>query len=267
LARWGRRDTLVKAFEAEITRFLADDGSVSTLIEKHLPRFVDLLIRHLIAELLAKFVDPRFREWRDGEIETISNLSDKIKADWKNWLHENAGKAFVASTSNEWWAEMAGEIRELLDPICRQYDIPLGSLDVHFPFTPESFSELELEFPVPLEGFLRIIGYVIFWAVVWALPIGGPIIAALITLIFKDEIDSFIDSQMRDISIYRWMRQTISADSILEAKDEQGEKMAEVMRRKILGDESTVEALHMQLLDQLRLAFRKRAQEAAFLIR
>jgi len=139
-----------------------------------------------------------------------------------------------------------------MDPVCTAHDVPVGSLDIRVPFQLDHFGHDELQAPIPLGPLLRIIGYIIFWAIVWVLPLGGPILAAFITLLFKEGIDLFIDESMQKINLPVLMRGTVSDDKIRQIGEQNRVRIASAMKQKLATDPAFLENLNLQLVAQLR---------------
>jgi hypothetical protein len=267
LARLERRRHVIDSFTATIEDLIKQ--RIPPLIEEHLPKLLDLLLPALTKKLITDFAIPEIFRWRNGEVDTMKALNERIQEHIEVWLKSAEGLTFVAALANRWWNELLRDtdLKARVERICAEHDVPHGSLDLLFPFVPDEHYELDLQIPIPLETILRVVGYIILWAIVWVLPLGGPLIAAFIALLFKEGIDEFIDEHMRKISMPVWMRKRISDEKIYSIGSEQGDKICEKLKRKILDDKNVLEKMHTQTVAQLRTHFRQKSDEAARLIR
>ncbi|HHY57945.1 MAG TPA: hypothetical protein GYA08_21205, partial [Chloroflexi bacterium] len=163
------------------------------------------------------------------------------------------GQQLRVEIANRWWNDyVRQDFQAIMEPVCAAHDVPVGSLDIRVPFQLDHFSHDELEVPIPLGPLLRIIGYIIFWAIVWVLPLGGPILAAFITLLFKDEIDRFIDNSMQQLNLPVFMRSTVSDNKIQQIGEQNRMRIASVMKQKLMAEPAFMENLNQQLVAQLR---------------
>jgi hypothetical protein len=265
LALWGRRRYLIDSFVQEVRQVF--ESAMPNLILRHQGSLLDLLLSGLTEKAIEEFAVPAIFEWKEGKIESTQALRQRIKDQTDAWLKSPEGAEFLASVSNRWWGEVLEEFRPILDSLCKQYDVPAGSLNLQLPFHAGDYFNPAIPVPVPLEPLFRILGYIIFWAIVWVLPLGGPIIAAFITWLFKDELDEFIDKQMQKIeTIPGFMRRLISDDKIRRIGRENKNQITDKMKTTLLRDETAMATMRSQLLDHLRLEVEKQAHEAARLI-
>ncbi len=265
LARWGRREHLIESFKIEIDNVFHHD--VPPLVEKHLEALLDLLLPDLVDKVIVDFAVPEIFAWKKGEIAKIHELNTLIRDNIAIWLQSQDGVVFIAAIANQWWGSLLSDLRPILDPVCSQHEVPYGAFNLNFPFTIDDAFQPDIDVPIPLDMIMKIIGYVIFWSIVWVLPLGGPIIAALITLFFKEEIDDFIDEKMREIDIPVMMRKLISDAKINSVSEQQTPTICEKMKDNILFSTETREKLSKPLIEQLHNKFKERADEAATLIR
>jgi len=250
LAIWGRGDILVRSFEATIDELF--QSHIPALLREKQPHLLSLLIPSLVEKVINDFVIPEMLAWKAGRYSTLQELKTVISTRATEWLASPAGQQFRIDVANRWWNEsVRKEFQALVDPVCKAHDVPVGSLDIRVPFQLDRLHYEELEVPIPLGPMLRIIGYVIFWAIVWVLPLGGPILAAFITMFFKEEIDHFIDENMEKLSLPGFLRKTVSDDKIYQVGVQNGQQMAKQMEQKMSQDENFGDSLHASLIAQL----------------
>lgn len=250
LAIWGRGDILVRSFETTVDELF--QSRIPALLREKQPHLLSLLIPALVEKVINDFVIPQMLAWKAGRYNTIQELKTAISAQAATWLASSDGQQFRIDVANRWWNEFVRtEFQALVDPVCKAHDVPIGSLDIRVPFQLDQLHHAELEVPIPLGPMLRIIGYVIFWAVVWVLPLGGPVLAAFITLLFKEEIDSFIDENMAKLNLPGILRKTVSDDKIHQVGVQNGQRMAEEMEQKLSHDQNFGDSLHASLIAQL----------------
>ncbi|MBF2020042.1 MAG: hypothetical protein IGR93_08065 [Hydrococcus sp. C42_A2020_068] len=261
LARWGRRRYLIESFRENTKRVF--DEEMPELIEKHSSEFLDILIPKLMDIVIPLFVIPGLFDWKQGKFETTEVLQKQIKQQTNQWLQTSEGIELIASVGNEWWHKGVGkEFLFFIDPLCRKHDVPTGSMNLKIPFRSESFFDPEFPFPIPLEPLVRFIGYIIFWVIVWALPLGGPIIAAFITFFAKDEVDKFIDLSIKKINMPKLLRTTVN-DTEIESLDLKRHEIANKTREMISSDDEAMKNITSQILKHLRTEVEKKADEAS----
>jgi hypothetical protein len=97
---------------------------------------------------------------------------------------------------------------------------------------------------------------------VWALPLGGPIIAAFITFFAKDEVDKFIDLSIKKINMPKLLRTTVN-DTEIESLDLKRHEIANKTREMISSDDEAMKNITSQILKHLRTEVEKKADEAS----
>ena len=264
LARSGRRRYLIESFREKVKQVFEE--KMPGIIDNHISPFLDILIPKLVDKVITDFAIPGLLDWKEGEYETTEDLQEQIKQQVNNWLQTPEGIEFIASVGNEWWNMGVGqEFLLVVDPLCREHDVPTGSMSLKIPFRSESFFNPEFPVPIPLEPLVRFIGYIIFWVIVWALPLGGPIIAAGITLLLKDEVDNFIDENIKKVNIPKFLRATVDNAKIQSLGKKQDEIVIKA-RQAIDSDDVAMASITSQLLNHLRTEVEKKADEASRLI-
>lgn len=262
LAVWGRGDILVKSFSTEVDRLFATE--IPDLLRSRQEQLLDLLTPTLADKVIDDFVTPAIFAWKRGQYESLTSLKAAIDAQISAWLSGAQGQQLRVEIANRWWNDsVRQDFQSIVEPVCAAHDVPVGSLDIRVPFQLDHFGHNELEVPIPLGPLLRIIAYIIFWAVVWVLPLGGPILAAFITLLFKDGIDRFIDDNMQKLNLPVFMRGTVSDDKIRQIGEQNRVRIASVMKQKLMEDAAFVENLNQQLVAQLRDDVERAVQKIA----
>lgn len=251
LALWGRGDVLVKSFRAEIKHLFAEE--VPALVERHQGQLLELLIPALADKIINEFVVPGLMNWKDRAYNTTAELKEALNNQTEAWIKSEAGQQFFVSITNQWWDEgVRDEFSKLVGPICKAHDVPVGALDIRHPYTVAGFDATNLSVPIPLEEIVRIVGYIIFWLIVWVLPLGGPLLAAFITLLFKEAVDSIIDEFMQHADMPRWARDWVSDDKIQRIGQENRQRIIETMTAKLSGDTEFMTDLQQHLCSQLQ---------------
>lgn len=261
LARWGRRRYLIDSFRKKVKEVF--EGEMPQLIDNYSSPFLDILIPKLVDKVITDFAIPGLLEWKEGKYETTKDLQQQIKQQVSDWLRTGEGLEFIASVSNDWWDKEIGQkFLLVVDPLCREHDVPIGEMSLKIPFSSENFFNPDFPVPIPLEPLVRFIGYIIFWAIVWALPLGGPMIAAGITWFFKDRVDNFIDENIKKVNIPKPARATVDDAKIYSLSNKQDEIVTKA-RQAIDSDDVAMESITSQLLDHLRKEVDKKADQAS----
>lgn len=234
------------------------------IIDNHISQFLDILIPKLVDKVITDFAIPGLQDWKKGQYETTTDLQQQIKQQAHDWLRTPDGIILIAEVGNEWWLDTGVGQKFLLvvDPLCREHDVPAGSMSLNIPFRSESFFNPDIPLPIPLEPLIRFIGYIIFWVIVWALPLGGPIIAAGITWFFKDRVDNFIDENIKKINLPQPLRATID-DAKIYSLSEKRDEIVTKARQAIDSDDEAMKSITSQLLNHLRTQVEKKADEAS----
>ncbi len=262
LAVWGRGDILVNSFRAEVDRLFATE--IPALLRSRQEQLLDLLTPTLADKVIDDFVTPGIFAWKRGQYESLASLKAAIAAQTAAWLSSVEGQQLRVEIANRWWNDyVRQDFQAIMEPVCAAHDVPVGSVDIRVPFQLDHFSHNELDVPIPLGPLLRIVAYIIFWAIVWVLPLGGPILAAFITLLFKDEIDRFIDNSMQQLNLPVFMRSTVSDNKIQQIGKQNRVRIAGVMKQKLMDDAVFMENLNQQLVAQLRDDVERAVQKIA----
>jgi hypothetical protein len=260
LARWGRRRYLIESFRKKVKEVF--EGEMPQLIDNYSSPFLDILIPKLIDKVITGFAIPGLLDWKQGKYETTKDLQQQIKQQVSDWLQTPEGIELIASVSNQWWedTEIGQKFLLVLDPLCREHDVPTGAMSLNIPFRSEDFFKPDFPVPIPLEPLVRLIGYIIFWVI--ALPLGGYIFATGITFVFKGQIDRFIDENIRKINLPKSLRATVDNAKIYSLSNKQDEIVTKA-RQAIDSDEEAMASITSQLLNHLRTEVEKKADEAS----
>lgn len=270
LARWGRRRYLIESFRKEVKQVF--EKKMPGLIDNHISSFLDILIPKLVDKVITDFAIPGLLDWKKGNYKTIEALQQQIKQQLDDWLQRPEGIELIASVSNEWWNKEVGkEFLFVVDPLCTEHDVPTVEMNLKIPFSSESF--FKADFFDPLQPLIKMIGYIIFWVIVWILPLGGPIAAAFITFgitkIFKDPIDNFIDGNMKfidenikKIDVPKLARAIVN-DAQIYSLSEKRDEIVSKLRQAIDNDDKARANITSRLLEHLRTEVEKKADEAS----
>jgi hypothetical protein len=275
LARWGRRRYLIESFLKKVKEVF--EGEMPQLIDNHISPFLDILIPKLVDKVITDFAIPALLDWKKGNYKTIENLQENIKQQLDDWLETPEGIQLIASIGNEWWDNKVGqEFLFVVNPLCTEHDVPIGQMSLKIPFRSESF--FKLDFFDPLQPLIKGIGYIIIWMIVWILPLGGPIIAAGVTIgitkVFKDQIDNFIDKNIKfenikfiDEKINKFnfpeFARAIVDDAKIYSLGEKRDELVSKARQAIDSNDVARKSITSQLIKHLRTEVEEKAHEAS----
>ena len=124
LAWLGRFEYLHGNFKKEVKALLAPDGAVAGKANAATAALGDVLAPVLVDALIERCVLPAFREWRSGEIATLSQIEDVLQRRVKDWLISDEARDELRPVIEDWFAGLQRNIEKDTDPLCRDHGLP-----------------------------------------------------------------------------------------------------------------------------------------------
>ena len=78
---------------------------------------------HLLDPLLDHAVAPVLLEWRDGELERLSDIGPVLQERIKTYLHSEEAKACLYRPVSDWVRRVSEDLEADTSPICRRYHV------------------------------------------------------------------------------------------------------------------------------------------------
>ncbi len=122
-----RIDRKSAAFEREIKALIESD-QVEEIILSALPDLFFQLAPVIVGGLIDECAVDAFRQWKAGEIKTLSEMSGAIKTSLEQSLSAGEIHENLRPVMRGWLEEIRPELEALTDPITARYELPLASL-------------------------------------------------------------------------------------------------------------------------------------------
>ena len=129
LAWCGRIDDELQRFRAEVAAYVGSDA-VENSVSAHLGALYEGAMDHLLDPLLDHAVAPVLLEWRDGELERLSDIGPVLQERIKTYLHSEEAKACLYRPVSDWVRRVSEDLEADTSPICRRYHVPDRSLNI-----------------------------------------------------------------------------------------------------------------------------------------
>ncbi len=124
LAWLGRFEYLHANFKQEVKALLADGGAVRAKANAATQALGDVLAPVLVDALIENCVLPAFRDWRSGEIESLTQIEDELEGRVKQWLVSDDARDELRPVIEDWFAGLQRNIEKDTDPLCRDHGLP-----------------------------------------------------------------------------------------------------------------------------------------------
>ncbi len=124
LAWLGRFEYLHGNFKQEVKALLAPGGAVHGKANAATDALGDVLAPVLVDALIENCVLPAFRDWRSGNIETLTQIEADLEGRVKAWLISDEARDELRPVIEEWFAALQRDIEKDTDPLCRNHGLP-----------------------------------------------------------------------------------------------------------------------------------------------
>jgi molecular chaperone DnaK (HSP70) len=126
LARWGQIFLNTSAFSDEVARLCNE--RVEPLVQSRKDRLVETLAREVGDGIVNEVAVDAVRSWRNGEVDTLDELTETIASNAERWLKGEHGQLRVERACEEFVRGLTVEVDGWTLELCRRYGIPAASL-------------------------------------------------------------------------------------------------------------------------------------------
>ncbi|OKH60318.1 hypothetical protein NIES2130_04430 [Scytonema sp. HK-05] len=127
LAILGRVDFKIDLFRKEVKEFIDEPEKLDSIIKEAIQKFSNNSAKSLTEKTL-KILKSCIEKWRDGEIQTIAAIEEKIKIEIKNDLDKENN--FSEIETQKLIEHLGKEIQKSTDDLCDRYNIPKSIFDI-----------------------------------------------------------------------------------------------------------------------------------------
>ena len=275
LARVGRVDILTIGFVEEIRRFL--DSELPGLVQELVPVLTDALSKALAKSIIDRVIMPCLKEWRDGKLATINDMSARVQQSAQVWLQSDEARQQIGEVVSEWLTgPVQRKIAERTNPICSRYRLPTGSLTLTgSTFLPSSggVSALGVSDPTVLSGLITaivgIIIYILGFVIMAILEVTGPIgwiISLVLIVVATIGGATAVYEWMQNRNIPVSLRKVTLSDGRLEKNlGEMRSKTEDQLRETFKAKPELTAQMVEEISRELREALEKTADRARYL--
>ena len=287
LARVGRWDLRAEAFKKEVDQRF-DSEKLKSIIERHIPELIELLIKPLSQGLIDNAVKPSLQDWRRNRIRTLGDLETRMKQKAEAWIKNDSlgnngtesARQIVKNQSITWFnSKIQPELSVETDPICQRYQIPRSSLRFEEGIDPDVVNpEISVGDAILADTVLLIVNLVIGGGTVggiialiltghlaWPLLViyGISVLAAGVE-ITRSKTQEAIKTKL---DIPGWSRQFLLNDNKINSTCEQMRpELEKVFREQLIENQEAFDELINKVGRELKKALNAKAQEAVILI-
>ncbi len=129
LALAGKLDYKIHAFRAEVNEFVE-----SRVLQQSVKDSLDQLlssVSSLLAEQFINVVGSHLWDWRNGNIDTLQELSEQIEADTQKYVKNDTISTLLQKGIFEWLHKLGPVIESLTADICTKYGIERGAVSLN----------------------------------------------------------------------------------------------------------------------------------------
>jgi len=128
LALAGRMSVKAAGLRADVKQ-LFESQEIEGLVADHLPELAEAMGSAVASGITERHIIPAFRQWRNGEISTLNEMSAVVSARVNDEL--NSGNTIgLAAAISKWQSMLRPELDDLTRPICRRWGMPGSALDL-----------------------------------------------------------------------------------------------------------------------------------------
>lgn len=279
LARVGRWDLRAAAFKQEVNTLL-DSQKLKKLIERHIPKLIELLIKPLADGLLENAVRPGVKDWQKNQIRTLADLETSMKSRAEQWLQGDRAQQIINNQCISWFNnQIQPDLAAETDPICRKFQIPRSSLRFEDSIEPAFVNpELKIGDAILADTVAFIINVVI----------GGGTLASIITLILTGHLvwpialvygasvmaagmelnrQSVQEAIKTNLDIPSWIRFSFLSDKkVNDMCSQLKPELEKVLQQQLAANQEAFDKLIGQIEQGLQKVLSTKVQEAIILI-
>ena len=142
LAWCGRIDDELSRFRADVDKLISS-SVVEAIVSGHLNELYRSVLEHLLDPLLNQAVKPVLLDWKNGKIETLSDMETLLQEQIKLYLYSESAKACLYEPVTDWLIRISEELESYTSEICRKYRVPARSLEISSVLSASDFHLLE----------------------------------------------------------------------------------------------------------------------------
>lgn len=122
-----RVDQKTEKFLGDV-RLLIESDEVEQILLRALPKLFYAIAPVIADGMIEDSAMGAFKRWRQGDLKTLDDMSEAIRAALVQSLQDGAIREGFAPIIARWIEGIRPELEALTDPICTRYDLPLTSL-------------------------------------------------------------------------------------------------------------------------------------------
>ena len=145
LALYGKSVIRIDRFRNEIHAFVEND--LPKHIEDHLGRLPDILASPLAQALIDNALKPAQYAWREGKIDTLSDLPAVFETNAKAYLQTDAAKTLINRLVSQWFAPVQDQLNVHTQAISQRYNVPAEVLTLDIRYNPDDINATPLTEP------------------------------------------------------------------------------------------------------------------------
>ena len=130
LAWCGRVDEDMKSFAREVED-LKDSSTVERIVAKHIGDLYRDAVDQLTQPIIENAVIPVLDQWRNGEINTLSEIDAVLTKEVADYLQTKEVRKLLQAPVASWLKPVAYELEEYTVPICVRHNVPYRALSLN----------------------------------------------------------------------------------------------------------------------------------------
>ena len=116
-----------KAIQEEVT-----DARVAAIARDALPMLIPGVVNALIELTLTQAAIPVASSWRNGEIDTLSQMNEQIARRVERVLGSPMAEQALTPMITQWMKELTNTLQSMIDPICDRFHVPRDEMRLSF---------------------------------------------------------------------------------------------------------------------------------------
>jgi len=274
LALYGKSVIRIDRFREEIHAFVEND--LPKHINDNLERLPDILAVPLAHTLIDNALKPAQYAWREGKIDTLSDLPVVFEENAKAYLQTDAAKTLLNRLVSEWFAPVQDQLNVRTQAISQRYSVPAEVLTLDIRYNPDDINATSLTESnmgaLVFGGFsvVTVISSIVVFTLLdgfngflFSLPL-ALIVSLIATFRGKDAANDWVRS--RNLPVL--LRKRLLPERQIEKTDEQMvNKLEQSIRAALEQDDDRADTITTQASHQLKRALEAKADEASIFVR
>lgn len=274
LALYGKSVIRIDRFRNEIHAFVEND--LPKHIEAHLGQLADVLAKPLAHALIDNALKPAQYAWREGKIDTLSDLPAVFEKNAKHYLQTDAATTLLNRLVSAWFAPVQDQLNVHTQAISQRYNVPAEVLTLDIRYNPDDINATPLTEPdmgaLVFGGFsvVTVVSSLLVFTLLdafngflFSLPL-ALVVSLIATFRGKDAANDWVRSRNLPVLLRQRLlpeRQIENPDAKMVAKLEQS------IRAALEQDDDRAATITAQASQQLKRALEAKADEASIFVR